>query len=600
MITALDSNAWKRPWSDMLAPYGKTTGDRRRFEIGSLDNRDLPLPLMWQTHTDERHKSSVVVGRVLDITYTDQGALGTGDWFDPQDIPQVRQTLALVSGRVISPSIDLLPDLVADVILGEDGKPVVSYQRATIAGVTLAPIAAFAGGTMLLGPLPGEDDDEEYGSFTLTHTSSWRSMPVQRREAPFDADDAIQRILVWADGNDTRARSMFLWMDPKAAQGTRDRFLLPIGDIVAGKPALSFHAIYAAAALVSGAHGGLPSIPDSDKASLRNTISQIYQRLAGVFGDPALEAPWDKRNKMPDTRTSVTAAGAPVAPPAAWFTDPHLDQPTVPLRVEPNGRVYGHLATWESCHRSVGQLTGACLSPPHATDGYTNFMTGQVLTAENQLINVGKITAGTGHPPGPGGMNMSAAEAIGHYDNTGTCAAIVAAGEDRHGIWVSGSLTPEATEEQAAMIRRSPLSGDWRRRYGNSGDLELVAALAVVVPGFPTRRRVSMMAGERYALVASGTIQDGDTSMGDNDTTHSETDESSRPVTPETQNTTPATDPAYPPEPGPDLLQAAQVAIREVLGDLASRQRRAERLATLGALDMAERANRIQKMGSLD
>ena len=78
---------------------------------------------------------------------------------------------------------------------------------------------------------------------------------------------------------------------------------------------------------------------------------------------------------------------------------------------------------------------------------------------------------------------------------------MVASGEDRWGIWVAGALVPEADDTDAAMLRRSPLSGDWRRINGN---LELVAALAVNTPGFPI---VSLNAsGEPEALCAAGVV----------------------------------------------------------------------------------------------
>jgi hypothetical protein len=76
----------------------------------------------------------------------------------------------------------------------------------------------------------------------------------------------------------------------------------------------------------------------------------------------------------------------------------------------------------------------------------------------------------------------------------------VRAGEDAHGIWVAGALTAQCDDRRVAELRRSPLSGDWRR-IGNG--LELVAALAVNVPGFPVpRSRVA--AGVPMSLVAAG------------------------------------------------------------------------------------------------
>jgi hypothetical protein len=47
---------------------------------------------------------------------------------------------------------------------------------------------------------------------------------------------------------------------------------------------------------------------------------------------------------------------------AAWFRNPHLDGPT-PLTVTDDGRVYGHLALWGTCHTG---FDGVCIEPPHS------------------------------------------------------------------------------------------------------------------------------------------------------------------------------------------------------------------------------------------
>jgi len=595
MPDILDPDAWRRPWSGPLAPYGRTTGDRREFVAGQIDHRDLPLPLLLQVTTADGHRGSVGVGRITGITYTDGGVFGTGDWFSPAEVPEVRRALALVAGRVVAPSVDIEPDMEVEVREPDDGgKPILRYRRARIIGATLVYMPAFGGLGIALGPVPDTDEEpgEEYRSFALTGTSTWRSMPVAPREAEFNADAAIKRILAWADGNDARARSMFLWMDPAAAEGTRDRYRLPVGDVVNGRPMLFFHAVYAAAALVSGAHGGLPTVSDQEKARLRETISAIYKRMAGVFGDPGLEAPWDKRAKMPDTASllapgeleaaaALLAAGPPVAPPAAWFADPKLPGPT-PMTVGCDGRVFGHLATWGTCHRSVGQMTGSCVTPPESRTGYRHFATGTVLTAEGETVRVGRVTVGTGHAD----LRADAVTAAAHYDNTGTCAAVVSAGEDEHGIWLSGSLVPEATAEQAALLRRSPLSGDWRRPPG-ARSLELVAALAVNVPGFPVLRTEG---GGRFALIASGITpevhggQDGSDGDGETVTAPQEPDTSEQ----ESGGGVQA---------GPDSVIDVDAVAARAAGIVEQRMGNAARLAAVGMVERDRRAARLAALG---
>ena len=196
------------------------------------------------------------------------------------------------------------------------------------------------------------------------------------------------------------------------------------------------------------------------------------------------------------SRDSLTAAAIPTAPPEAWFKDPALTGPTA-LVVEDDGRVYGHIAAWGTCH--IGQI-GKCVEPPTSPSNYAYFRTGALRTAEGTSVAVGHLTMGTGHA-GPRDSANAAAE---HYDNTGTVFADVAAGEDAYGIWVAGSLRPGITPEQVRVARSAPISGDWRTIRGS---LELVGALAVNVPGFPVPRPQGLLAsGEVKSLQASGVV----------------------------------------------------------------------------------------------
>lgn len=198
----------------------------------------------------------------------------------------------------------------------------------------------------------------------------------------------------------------------------------------------------------------------------------------------------------PLSRDSLTAAAIPAAPPEAWFKDPQLTGPTA-LVVEDDGRVYGHIAAWGTCH--IGQV-GKCVEPPTSPSNYAYFRTGVLRTAEGTSVAVGHLTMGTGHA-GPHDSANAAAE---HYDNTGTVFADVAAGEDAYGIWVAGSLRPGITPEQVRVARSAPISGDWRTIRGS---LELVGALAVNVPGFPVPRPQGLLAsGEVRSLQASGVV----------------------------------------------------------------------------------------------
>lgn len=188
---------------------------------------------------------------------------------------------------------------------------------------------------------------------------------------------------------------------------------------------------------------------------------------------------------------ALTADGVPVKPPRAWFANPGLTKVS-PLHISADGHVFGHIAAWNQSH--IG-LAGS-VKAPKSRSGYAFFATGALETAEGELVDVGQITLVGGHAS----LSADTARAVAHYDETRSGAVDVSIGEDKHGIWVSGALRPNITEEQIRILRASAVSGDWRPINGN---LELVAICSVNVPGFPIPR-ARVASGQVMALVAAG------------------------------------------------------------------------------------------------
>jgi hypothetical protein len=316
------------------------------------------------------------------------------------------------------------------------------------------------------------------------NSSGWSSMPLADEGTPWSGDGARKALWSWADGDMRKYRKGFLWWD-QSAPDQKGSYKLPIATVRDGKLVLVPRAVNAVAQILAGARGGV-DIPDDDMDAVEAVVKRIQKRFDGDGGATAEDE---------SQKSAVIAASAPVAPPPSWFTDPMLDGPT-PIAVTPDGQVMGHLAAWGMCHAGIGNQ---CVMAPRTATGYKYFRNGTVVTADGSEVRVGKITAGTGHAD----TRLGWVPAADHYDNTGKQVAVVASGEDRWGIWVAGALVPEADDADAAMLRRSPLSGDWRRINGN---LELVAALAVTTPGFPI---VSLNAsGEPESLCAAGVILD--------------------------------------------------------------------------------------------
>lgn len=221
-------------------------------------------------------------------------------------------------------------------------------------------------------------------------------------------------------------------------------------------------------------------------------------RIAVVKSEPG-EASDDVEDAGTGEDEALVASAGRKKPPAEWFLDPKLEQVT-PLTVTPEGRVYGHVAAWNTCHISH-TAQGQCIQPPHSNAGYAYFHVGAVETADGRTVAVGKLTVNTRHA----GRALNAVSTLAHYEDTGNSAALVRAGEDAHGIWVAGCVDPHASDKQVHALKSSPISGDWRNVGG--GGLELVAVLAVNTPGFPIPRPSGLAAGGALqSLVASGMV----------------------------------------------------------------------------------------------
>lgn len=183
-------------------------------------------------------------------------------------------------------------------------------------------------------------------------------------------------------------------------------------------------------------------------------------------------------------------------PPLDWFMKPDLDRLT-PLTVSDTGRVFGHIAGWESCH--VG-LPG-CVTPPPSYSNYSYFLQSSQPLADGTEIPVGTLVAGPRHAD----AQLAFHAATQHYDDPSAAVARVTAGEDEFGIWVAGWLLPTATETARQTFMTSPVSGDWRRVGGN---LELIAVCSVNSAGFPIpKARVAFSNGAQRTLIGTFGVQ---------------------------------------------------------------------------------------------
>lgn len=325
-----------------------------------------------------------------------------------------------------------------------------------------------------------------------------RDLPVADVDHPWDAEAAVKRVWDLSEGDFRQYRKAFLWHDASRAE-QKNSYRLPVADVVDGQLKIVPRALKSVLAALDGHRSSL-DVPDDDMDEIAQVLAAFPVRnfvQSDMDEDCGCDAEDQECGCGDEDVEALEASAAPVHPHSSDFEHKYPADPVQPFTVTADGRASGLLWMWNKCHAGI---MDECVMAPRTATNYAYFHNGQVLTSDGKLVKVGKITMGTGHA----GPNMRWMPAADHYDNTGTVAAIGRVTETAKGGWFDGVLVSSLSDEQAQELRRSPISGDWRRINGN---LELVAALAVNTPGFPI---VASINGESQSLVAAGMILKGD------------------------------------------------------------------------------------------
>jgi len=503
-------------WEGVIGVEGELTGDGRFIEPNALV-WGVPMTVRYVSADVGEHGGAVVVGRILTATRQANGRIwATGDFdlgsaFGVEAERQVRERLTngismdlddvsfevrVAAELLADPAVELTatppapgPDGMVTVAAVNSGDEVRVTTSARIRAATIVAIPAFA--------------DAQIFSTDTAPVVDGAQTPAA--ELP---TDGLPSYAAGIDGE--LPDGTMCSTDPQSPDYDPGCVAVPPGEptddvtddditasAYAGKPGSAAHLI-AWYLTGEGAAKIRWGTPGDFARCVRIADNHMAKELAKGF---CANRHHDATGEWPgkgSQHSAIVSSAAPMSPPSAWFSAPSLSAPTA-LTVTDDGRVFGHLATWNTCHIGMGHA--GCITPPHSRAGYAYFRTGTVVTAENAEVPVGHITLDTRHASTSG---LSAAGAQAHYENTGSVVADVAAGEDSFGIWIAGALRPGVSASQVRELRASPLSGDWRRVSGN---LELVAALAVNVPGFPIPRPAGLVAGGVVqSLVASGMV----------------------------------------------------------------------------------------------
>lgn len=137
----------------IVIPEGRESGDGRKFRKGSIEYRDLPLPLLWQIKTADGHDGSVVVGRIDHMERTEDGIGNAYGVFDVSEFGKEAERMVR-DGFIRGVSADLdrfeasEQKAEDDTELGENKKKKIGggkidIDHARVMAVTIVPKPAF-------------------------------------------------------------------------------------------------------------------------------------------------------------------------------------------------------------------------------------------------------------------------------------------------------------------------------------------------------------------------------------------------------------------------------------------------------------------------
>lgn len=550
-------------WRGLLAPLGVSTGDGRRFKADGVTTRELPLPLKWQRTDEVGHDASVIIGSLESVnvaTVKDavgkkwisadavkaagmdddtMGAWGEGELFDdadPERLPRladdVQEALFLTQKGVIGPSVDAgaasaimvaegseepLTDEAFEELWwaaeesGEELKIEILFTEYEIAAATLVGIPAFA------QCRPFELVDAPDMALTAAvRSKGWDTMPLAGRDAAWDGNAAAGRLAEHCTDGDTMDMGCyaagFLYQDSEGDPENKGTYGFGIVDIDGDEMQIVPKAVFTVASVLEGGMGGT-KIPEADQNAMRGVVETLYERMAEEFDDPEIAVPWEaairrKKNCSAEERYAALTAASQTYP-AAWFEQPNLDQVT-PITVTEDGRVFGHVATHDTCH--IGHRDVCMTAPVDLTGEYPHFNRYIFETEPGQYVHVGRLTVGHGQYANRCACcrgnddhccnHVSAAAAMAHHDQL-TTVAWVRAFEDQanNAIVITGVVEPNASVEDLQALGRRRVSGDWRDVGGGLSLVE-VLVLSREKPGFPLPR-ARQVAGRMASLTAA-------------------------------------------------------------------------------------------------
>lgn len=142
-------------------------------------------------------------------------------------------------------------------------------------GITVITRATFWEGSLVDEPMNPEAQVTE-----IKAVVPFQDLPLASRDRAWDSNAAISRVREATDSEDEpslRYRRAFLFYD-RENENEFGAYKLPIADVIGGRLTAVPRAIFAAAAALSGARGGV-DIPDDDRPGVIRNVERYYAKM---------------------------------------------------------------------------------------------------------------------------------------------------------------------------------------------------------------------------------------------------------------------------------------------------------------------------------
>lgn len=280
--------------------FGTITGYAGVFDVldrgndilkkGALGKKSIKVPMMANHHEG-------VIGHAI-VTEDEKGLHYVGKLAVDSKSQKLRERAeewyyAVKEGHVDRNSFGYIP-LEAELVRKKiNGREVIARElkRIDLVEVSIVPVPMnpYAG----VSSVKALDEKAASGSTDL---------PLADRGRAWDADAAVARVREWAGGPDkesinwSRYRRAFFWYDSSDPENFGS-YKLPFADVINGRLMAVPRGIFAAAAAVQGARGGV-NIPSDDLPAVRRKIAAYYRKMGET-------PPWEDEKSLSEALTRL-------------------------------------------------------------------------------------------------------------------------------------------------------------------------------------------------------------------------------------------------------------------------------------------------------